>query len=66
LVVGAIAAILILLGKFSLASNPVFYAGLGLLILASAWNSWPVASRCDCTPAAGSINHLGCLGRNDK
>ena len=44
LVVGATAASLILLGKFSLASNPVFYAGLGLLILASAWNSWPVPS----------------------
>ncbi len=34
---GFIAASFILLGKFSLASNPVLYAGLGLLILASVW-----------------------------
>lgn len=59
---------LILLGKFSLASNPVFYAGLGLLVLASAWNSWPVASCCDCAPVAGSFNNLECSrrSRNDR
>jgi len=49
---GILAASLILVGKFSLASNPVLYAGLGLLILASVWNSWPVTSRCVCAPAA--------------
>lgn len=43
---GILASGFILFGKFSLASNPVLYAGLGLLILASVWNSWPIASRC--------------------
>jgi hypothetical protein len=52
LALGILAASLILLGKFSLASNPVLYAGLGLLILASVWNSWPITSHCICAPAA--------------
>jgi len=37
--VGTIAAGLILADKFSFESNLIFYAGLGLLVLASAWNS---------------------------
>lgn len=49
---GTPAASLILFGKFSFDSNPVLYAGLGLLILASVWNSWPIASRCIYAPAA--------------
>lgn len=56
---GILAAGVILLGKFSLASNPVLYAGLGLLILASVWNSWPVTSRCICAPAAEKLYPSG-------
>ncbi len=56
---GVLAASLILLGKFSLASNPVLYAGLGLLILASVWNSWPIASRCVCAPATETLPPSG-------
>lgn len=59
---GMIAAGLILFGKFSLASNPIFYVGLGLLILASVWNSWPVTSRCICAPAAETLNSSGAQG----
>ncbi len=55
-VLGLLAASLILFGKFSLASNPVLYAGLGLLIVASVWNSWPITSRCICAPAAGNFH----------
>ena len=58
---GILGASLILLGKFSLASNPVLYAGLGLLILASAWNSWPIASRCICAPATETLHPSGAL-----
>lgn len=64
LAIGIVSSSLILFGKFSLASEPVFYAGLGLLILASVWNSWPVASRCDRASAAGSFNNLECSRRN--
>jgi hypothetical protein len=65
---GSMAACLIMIGKFSLSSSPMFYSGLALLILASVWNSWPIASRCVCAPAAGELNKLECLGRirNDE
>lgn len=66
LVFGGVAAILIMFGKFSLASDPVFYAGLGLLILASVWNSWPVAFSRGCAPAAGSFNNLECSRRDNN
>jgi mercuric ion transport protein len=58
---GILAASFVLLGKFSLASNPLLYAGLGLLILASVWNSWPIASRCICAPAAEKFHPSGAL-----
>ena len=50
-ILGGLAASLLMYGKFSL-SNPVLYAGLGLLIMASVWNSWPLPLRCECAPAA--------------
>lgn len=51
---GCLAAGLMLAGKFILESNVYMYAGLVLLVGASAWNSWPrqVAARADC-PACG-------------
>jgi len=57
---------LILVGKFSLESNLIFYAGLGVLVLTSAWNSWPMASRCGCAPPPGASNSLECTTRGDK
>jgi len=60
-VLGIIAASFILFRKFSLASNPVLYIGLGLLILASVWNSWPTTSRCICAPAAEKFHPSGAL-----
>ena len=39
--VGLGAAALILGGKFYLESTSVTYAGVGFLIVASVWNSWP-------------------------
>ncbi len=59
-VLGVTAAALLMYGKFSLASNPVLYAGLGLLIVASVWNSWPIPIRCECAPSAESQS-LGAL-----
>jgi hypothetical protein len=38
---GLVAAALVLFAKFRLESNAVMYGGLGLLIAASVWNSWP-------------------------
>lgn len=40
-VVGVVAACLLLVGKFVLEFNLGTYGGIGLLIVASVWNSWP-------------------------
>lgn len=51
---GFAAGTLILCGKFYLESPAIVYAGLGLLIVASIWNSWPAkpATACpQCAPA---------------
>ena len=39
---GASAALLI--GKFQFNNDPAMYLGLGVLIAASAWNTWPAGS----------------------
>jgi hypothetical protein len=38
---GLIAAVVILIGKFNFDAAPAAYAGVGLLVAASVWNSWP-------------------------
>ena len=44
-VVGSIAAVIMLVGKFALNWNPALYGGVALLFGASLWNSWPIVSR---------------------
>lgn len=41
LLLGLLAAAILLIGKFGYASDAVMYVGLGLLVVASLWNSWP-------------------------
>jgi hypothetical protein len=38
---GLVAAIAVLLGKFVWTSKPSMYAAFGLLVIASFWNAWP-------------------------
>ncbi|MBC8243265.1 MAG: MerC family mercury resistance protein [Verrucomicrobia bacterium] len=38
---GAVAAGLLVLGKFLFESEPVFYLGISLLVVAAIWNAWP-------------------------
>lgn len=45
---GAVAAFVVLLGKFAFDSDASMYAGLGLLVVASLWNSWPRARGAAC------------------
>lgn len=40
--VGLIAASAVLLGKFAWESNLTMYGALGLLVMASLWNAWPL------------------------
>ncbi len=41
LAVGAVGAVVVLVGKFVLSSDSLFYLGLVALIGASLWNAWP-------------------------
>lgn len=54
-VLGLVAGAIVLLGKFSLESSGATYSGLGLLIAASVWNSWP---RPQCAPAGDGLVQL--------
>lgn len=38
---GSVAVVGILLGKFVWESNPVMYGAVGLLVITSLWNAWP-------------------------
>ncbi len=40
-VVGLVAAVGVLTGKFAWESNPLLYGAVGLLVIASVWNAWP-------------------------
>src|SRR5439155_14797171 len=40
---GLVTAIGVLLGKFAWESRPTMYGAVGMLVVASVWNAWPVA-----------------------
>ena len=55
---GLLAAAVILTGKFYFDSEQATYAGIGLLVAASIWNSWPrraAAVPSCCAPAGEGI-----------
>lgn len=62
LVVGLVAAAAIVVGKFLLAVDVVFYAGVALLITASVWNGWPKTHALSC---AVGICGKGVAGRGE-
>jgi len=39
---GLLAATAVLLGKFRWESNATMYGAVGLLVIASLWNAWPI------------------------
>jgi hypothetical protein len=39
---GLLAAAAVLLGKFRWESSPTMYGAVGLLVIASLWNAWPI------------------------
>lgn len=54
---GLVAATLVIGGKFVFDADSVLYAGIGLLIAASLWNTWPVRNR---GRAAAATNQACC------
>lgn len=59
LLLGLIASVILLTGKFEFDSNVVMYSGLGLLMVASLWNSWP-------KPNSKGNNCSACDGVNSE
>ena len=49
-VLGIVGAVAVLIGKFDLESSPVTFTGIVALVVASAWNMWPLPTReaCSC------------------
>lgn len=41
-IMGTVAALILLIGKFLFASDAALYGGIALLTAASLWNSWPL------------------------
>lgn len=51
---GLVASAVVLLGKFALDSDAAMYAGIGLLVAASLWNTWPrAAAGCPACATSG-------------
>lgn len=64
---GLVATTLILWGKFSLDSNVLAYAGVGLLISSTLWNTWPrpSAGQCPrCAPSGTKIVQLSAMEKS--
>jgi hypothetical protein len=64
---GLVATTLILWGKFSLESNVLAYAGVGLLISSSLWNSWPrpAADQCPrCAPSGTKVVEVSAMEKS--
>ena len=52
--IGLIAAMSVLLGKFVWESNVTIYSGVGMLVVASVWNAWPRRERLAQPPVLGA------------
>lgn len=58
LLIGLVAAGLVLVGKFRLDSTAVMLAGVGMLLAACVWNAWPRAVSCSaCLPMRDGHAH---------
>lgn len=51
-VLGAVSAVIVVVGKFALESSPTMYAAIGSLMTASVWNAWPRRNKV--VPACGA------------
>lgn|SRR3990167_5245538 len=49
LILGIVASLIMLIGKFTFDYDWALYVGIGLLVLASIWNGWPVKNGKACT-----------------
>jgi hypothetical protein len=54
---GLLAAAAVLLGKFRWESSPTMYGAVGLLVIASLWNAWPIRGEPSKRTSAITANH---------
>jgi mercuric ion transport protein len=62
---GLVAAAVILAGKFYFNMTQATYTGVGILVAASVWNSWPrraAAAPSCCVPAGGGVTQRNTQG----
>ena len=57
-IAGLAASVFILLGKFYLESPITTYAALGVLVVASVWNSWPIRLAPSCPRCVSEAREL--------
>ena len=65
-VIGVVALAAVLFGKFYLESPATMYGGLGLLLAASIWNSWPARPAASCPQCAPDGNEFIQLSVKEK
>ena len=65
-IAGTISAALVVIGKFSIQSTVMMYAGLALLIASSIWNSWPRRLQIPCPECAPEGNGLIQLSADER
>jgi hypothetical protein len=62
-VVGVVAGVILLVGKFVVDSTVAVYGSIGLLIGAAIWNAWPVKASSGVTGTpTGTLHQIGRTG----
>ena len=56
-VLGIVGAVAVLIGKFDFGIEPVTFIGIVVLVVASAWNMWPLPAveSCSCNSKNGTV-----------
>ena len=55
-VLGLVGSVVLVVGTFALNSDPTLYAGIALLVVASAWNAWPMKTSETCEPVSNNTH----------
>ena len=58
-ILGTVAAIILLVGKFTFDSESILYGGIALLFGASIWNSWPKSAKSNSVAPTETLYQIG-------
>jgi mercuric ion transport protein len=62
---GLVASMTVLIGKFYLESNPIVYFAVAFLVVASVWNSWPHKAVCPSCNSDATVQITGVHEKGD-